>query len=457
MTSSLENNPAKAAPTRHYMVGFIPIAIAVTMAVLDGAIVNVALPSIARDLALKPEEAIWIVSIYNLAVTISLLPLASLGDSVGYKRVYWWGLLVFTLASLLCANAVNLPMFVAARFVQGLGAAGIMSVNIALVRYIFPPNRLGAGMGYTALTVGVSAAAGPSVSAAILSVAKWHWLFLVNVPAGILALVLAARFLPESKTSGLKISKTSIVLNALTFGLLIAGLNSFSTAADFRIAALMVVAALATGAVFIWRERRMALPILPVDLLRLPVFALSLATSITCFAAQNMGFVALPFVFQQKFGYSETATGLLMTPWPLVTASIAPIAGRLSDRFPPERVAAIGLLVFSAGWVCVALMGEQPSALNIVWRLALCGLGFGMMQSPNNRVIIGSAPRERSGGASGLQSLGRLLGQSFGAIFVALIFAFTSGNHASLVAWIAAGLSLLAAGASVLRKSPTSK
>ncbi|MBG1233273.1 MFS transporter [Aestuariivirga litoralis] len=439
------------------MIGFIPIAIAITMAVLDGAIVNVALPSIARDMVLKPEEAIWIVNIYNLAVTISLLPLASLGDSLGYKRVYWWGLVVFTIASLLCANAVNLNTFVIARFIQGLGAAGIMSVNIALVRHIFPANKLGVGMGYTALVVGVSAAAGPSISAAILSVAKWHWLFLINVPAGVLALVMASRYLPQTGASGVKISITSIILNALTFGLLIAGLNSFSTAGDFRIAALMTGAAVLIGGAFVLRERRMKLPILPVDLLRMPVFALSLTTSITCFAAQNMGFVALPFIFANKLGYSEAMTGLLMSPWPVVTASIAPIAGRLSDRYPPERVAAIGLLVFSCGWVSVALMSASPHPFDIVWRLALCGLGFGMMQSPNNRVIISSAPRERSGGASGLQALGRLLGQSFGAIIVALIFAFGAGNDVSFVAWTAAALSLLAAGASVMRRPPSAQ
>jgi len=305
--------------------------------------------------------------------------------------------------------------------------------------------------------VGVSAAAGPSISAAILSVAKWHWLFLINVPFGVLALIMAARLLPESPISRLKLNPLSIVLNALTFGLLIAGLNSFSTAGDFRIAVVMTAAAVIIGAFFIWRERRMALPILPVDLLKLPVFALSLATSITTFAAQNMGFVAMPFVFEYKLGYSETQTGLLMTPWPLMTAVIAPIAGRLSDRYPPERVAAIGLLVFSAAWVSVALMPERPQTYDIVWRLALCGLGFGMMQSPNNRAIIGSAPKERSGGASGLQSLGRLLGQSLGAIIVALIFASATRSDVGWVAWTAAALALVAAIASVLRKTPTAK
>lgn len=424
------------------------------MAVLDGAIVNIALPSIAQQLALQPEEAIWIVNIYNLGITISLLPLAALGDSVGYRRVYWWGLLIFTASSLLCAGAGSLWMFVAARFIQGLGAAGIMSVNIALVRFIFPKTQLGAGMGYTALIVACSTAAGPSIGSAILSVASWQWLFLVNVPSGMLALILARRFLPMTAASGAAVSKASIALNVLTFGPLIAGLNAVSTVSDHRVTATLLVLGLLSGAVYVWRERRMSLPIIPLDLLRRPVFRLSFATSIASFAAQNMGFVAMPFYLENTLGYSAKVTGLLLTPWPVVTALIAPVAGKLSDRFPPHYIASLGLFAFALGWVSVALLPETPHEADLIWRFALCGFGFGLMQSPNNRVIIGSAPPHRSGGASGLQSLGRLLGQSLGAVIVAMIFAFLPGQNNAWVAWCAAALALAASIVSLVREPP---
>ncbi len=206
-------------------MAFSTLAMALTMAVLDGNIVNVALPTMARQFTVAPESATWIVNAFQLAVTVSLLPLAALGDMYGYRRVYWWGLAVFTLASLACALAPTFALLTAARLIQGLGAAGIMSVNIALIRFIYPHSRLGQGVGNMAVVVAVASAASPSVAAAILSVASWHWLFLVNVPIGALALVMAARTLPATPRAAGRLDLISVVLNALAFGLLIAGIN----------------------------------------------------------------------------------------------------------------------------------------------------------------------------------------------------------------------------------------
>jgi DHA2 family multidrug resistance protein-like MFS transporter len=141
-----------------------------------------------------------------------------------------------------------------------------------------------------------------------------------------------------------------------------------------------------------------------------------------------------------------------MTPWPLMTALIAPISGRLSDRISPEKLGIAGLCLLAAGLAAVASMGERPDSFDIVWRLALCGFGFGLFQSPNNRIIITSAPRERSGGASGLQSTGRLLGQSMGAAVAAVIFSLVAQGQTELIAWIGAGLALVGAVSSGLRK-----
>lgn len=440
-------------PRTQRLFAFLAVAIAVTMAVLDSAIVNVALPSIGRDLGISPAQAIWVVNAYQLAVTISLLPLASLGDSVGYKKVYWCGLAVFTAASLACANAHSLLALSCARAVQGFGAAGIMSVNIALVRFIFPKAQLGVGMGYASLVVAASSAAGPSMASVILSIAHWQWLFLVNVPLGLLALVVAARALPATPASRHRFDSAGALLNALTFGLLIAGLNTLSEPGGFSHGGVMLAGASLCGVAFVLRERRRAIPMLPVDLLRLPVFALSLTTSIGSFAAQTMAYVALPFYFEHTLGRSEAVTGLLMTPWPLMTALIAPLAGRLSDRFAPERLASAGLAVMAVGLGSLPMIGDSPSSIDLGWRLGLCGLGFGLFQSPNNRVIVGSAPRERSGGASGLQSMGRLLGQSLGAAVVAIVFALVSGNQTAWIAWGAASLASVAACTSGLRRT----
>src|SRR5580658_9194158 len=207
------------------LLAFSTLAMAITMAVLDGNIVNVALPTMSRELSIAPENAIWIVNAFQLAVTVSLLPLSALGDALGYRRVYWYGLAVFTLASLACALAPTFAALTLARLVQGLGAAGIMSVNIALIRFIYPHARLGQGVGNMAVVVAVASAASPSVAAAILSVASWHWLFLINVPIGAVALIMAARTLPETPRAAGRLDLWSVILNALTFGLVIAGVN----------------------------------------------------------------------------------------------------------------------------------------------------------------------------------------------------------------------------------------
>ena len=435
------------------MLAFATLAMATAMAVLDGAIVNVALPTIAHDLAIPNAESVWIVNAFQLAVTVSLLPLSALGDSLGYRRVYWPGLALFTLASFACAIAPTLPTLALARAVQGLGAAGIMSVNIALVRFIYPSSRLGRGVGNIALVVAVCSAGSPTVAAAILSVASWRWLFLINVPIGAVALVMAARNLPATPTAKRRLDPLSVVLNALTFGLLITGINSLGDASRQSTAAAELVAAAAIGALFVRRQLRLATPLLPLDLLSRPVFALSLATSISSFAAQSLALVALPFYFEDTLRRSETATGLLMTPWPLATALMAPIAGRLADRFVPGLLGSAGLLVMAAGLALVALAGSEPGVASLVWRLAVCGLGFGFFQSPNNRLIIGSAPPERSGGASGLQSSGRLIGQSFGAALMAVAFGRSPEHATSIALWTAAGLSLAGACASGLRRA----
>jgi len=435
------------------LLAFTTLAMAISMAVLDGTIVTVALPTLARDFAVQPESAIWVVNAFQLAVTVSLLPLAALGDMLGYRRVYWWGLALFTLASLSCALAPTFAVLTFARLVQGLGAAGIMSVNIALIRFIYPHSRLGQGVGNMAVVVAMCSAGSPSVAAAILSVASWHWLFLINVPIGALALVMAARTLPATPRAPGRLDVQSVILNALTFGLVIAGVNRIGQGGGLSLPLIEIAVGAATGAALVKRQLKLEAPLLPVDLLRRPVFALSLMTSISSFGAQALAIVSLPFYFEDRLGHSATTTGLLLTPWPVATALIAPIAGRLADRFIPGVLGSIGLLVMGGGLALVALGIADSHPVSLVWRLAICGLGFGFFQSPNNRVIIGSAPRERSGGAAGLQSSGRLIGQSFGTALVAVAFGRAPAHATEIALWGAAALTLAGAVASGLRRA----
>ena len=453
MTLAAEAPPHDGLPNPQRILAFTTLGLAISMAVLDGAIVNVALPTMSRELAVTPADAIWIVNAFQLAVTVSLLPLSALGDSIGYRKVYWPGLAVFTAASLACALAPGFGTLVAARVAQGLGAAGIMSVNIAFIRFIYPRSRLGQGVGNMAVIVAACSAGSPTVAAAILAVASWRWLFLINVPIGIVALILAARTLPATPKARRTLDPLSVGLNALAFGLLVIGLDGLGEPGEFAGSIAEMAAAVLFGTLFVRRQLRQSAPLLPVDLLRLPVFALSLATSISSFASASLALVALPFFFEGTLKLSDAATGLLMTPWPVATALIAPIAGRLADRFIPGLLGSAGLLLMSAGLVLVALNIGHGDAVSYAWRLAICGLGFGFFQSPNNRLIIGSAPPHRSGGAAGLQSSGRLIGQSIGTALMAVAFGRAAHAATDIAIWTAAGLAFAGALASGLRRS----
>lgn len=435
-------------PRRYWAVAAIWLAM--TMSVLDGAIANVALPTIAGELNATAASSIWIVNAYQLAITVTLLPLAALGDRLGYRRVYMVGLAVFTLGSLACALSHSLEQLTAARVLQGLGAGGIMSINPALVRFTYPKRLLGRGIGLNALVISVAAAIGPTVAAAILARASWEWLFAVNVPIGVLAMVIGARALPVTAGSSRRFDWISAILNALTFGFLITGAESL--ARDGVAAGLWKLGVGAVAGVFlVRRELRREAPLVPFDLLRIPIFGLSIATSIVSFAAQMMAFVGLPFYFQTVLGKSAVATGLLMTPWPVAVGIAAPLAGRLADRYRAGALGGIGLSVMAVGLFALSLIRPGASDLDIAWRMALCGLGFGFFQSPNNRAMLTSAPMHRSGAAGGALATARLLGQTAGAVTTAVFF-HLSGTHAATTALATASiLAILAAIVSLSR------
>jgi DHA2 family multidrug resistance protein-like MFS transporter len=425
----------------------LTICFGLTLAVLDGAIANVALPTIARDLDASPAASIWVVNAYQLAVTISLLPLASVGDIYGYRRVYQYGLIVFTVASLGCALSDSLLTLTIARIIQGFGAAGIMSVNGALVRFIYPRRLIGSGFALNATVGSIASALGPTVASAILSVGAWPWLFAVNVPIGAVAIPIALRALPHTSSSGTRFDGPSAIWSALTFGMLITAISGLGHGESTSLSGAELCFAMVFGFVLATRQLSQRSPMLPIDLFRIRLFALSVATSVCSFLGQSMALVSLPFLFENTLGRSQVQTGLLLTPWPLAVAIIAPFSGRLSDRYPAGLLGGGGLIVLAAGLALLSLMPAHPATFDIVWRLLICGIGFGFFNTPNNRAILTAAPPQRAGAASGMQATARLLGQTMGAAMVALMFGLfpATGTRESLVvaACAAAGSALV--------------
>ncbi|MDE2229430.1 MAG: MFS transporter [Alphaproteobacteria bacterium] len=442
---------ADGLPWPQRLWSIVTIAVAVSMSMLDTTIANVALPTIAENLHASAASSVWVVNAYQLAVMLLVLPLASIGDIHGYRRVYMAGLSIFTVTSLLCAISFSLPMLAMVRALQGVGAACLFSVNAALLRATYPRAMLGRGLGINAFVIATSAAAGPTVAGGILAIASWRWLFMINVPLGLVALALAVRSLPPSRRAPQHFDYWSALLSALAFGLLITAIDGLGHGEKFLFIGGEFAAALIFGALFAWRQTLIPFPMLPVTLFARPIFTLSVITSICSFIAQALALVSMPFYFEHALGLSDVQTGLLITPWPLTIAVVAPIAGRLSDRLPVGLMGGIGLAIMAVGLAMMARLQPHPAVLDVVWRMVVCGFGFGFFQSPNNRAIIASTPRERSGSAGAIISTARLLGQTTGTACVALIFGLAVSRGANFAILLGAGFAAGAAAISFLR------
>lgn len=409
------------------------------LSVIDGTICNVALPEIAAQLNIPSSDSIWVVNAFQLVIMMLLLPFSSLGELWGYKQVYLRGIVVFTLGSLFCALSFNLPMLVISRVFQGLGAAMIMSVNTSLIKLIYPKRHLGEGVGLNATVVAIASVTGPSLSAAILAFAPWPWLFAINIPIGIVTFFMARRYLPSNpvRVIGRHFNRRDALLNAATFGLFIGCVEAYSHDVSPQLVAAGVILMIFIGFTYVRSQLGRRYPMLPFDLLKIPIFTTSVATSILSFTAQMLGMVAMPFLLVNTFGYDAVGTGLLMTSWPLVIVFVAPMAGWLISKVHPGLLGGIGLTIMSIGCFSLAFVSPDESHFGLVWRLMLCGAGFGMFQSPNNHLLLSSAPPQRAGSASGMLATARLTGQTTGAALVAMMFHLfgdTAPHNAMLLA-----------------------
>lgn len=439
---------------RQYLA-VVAVLAAIMMGVLDGTVMNVALPTLSKEFDVSSSNIIWVTNAYQLVVTMMLLGFAAIGDIFGYKRVFLCGVSIFVTASVLCAVSTSFEMLVASRVLQGIGGACTMSINTALLRLIFPPSRLGRVMATNAVIVAVTAASGPTLGGAILSVGHWSWIFLMNIPLGLAALLLGWKLLPHNPPAKevQHLDGQSVVLNAVFFGLLIYTIESMAHNGLSTLLILQGVVTVLVGVLYIRRQLQIPMPILPVDLFRIPIFSLSVGCSIACFTAQMLALVSLPFFMQHSLGLSVAQTGLMLTPWPLATTLTAPLAGRLVERLHPGILGGVGLCIFTLGLYALSSLEGGAELWNLGWRMAVCGIGIGLFQTPNNVTITTSAPIRRSGGASGMLGTARVLGQTLGTAMVAVIFHVVTapGKGEKACLYVAIAFALTAAFVSFVR------
>ena len=428
------------------------VAITTVLSVLDGTISNVALPTIAQDLRVSSSAVVWVVNAFQLATTMFIVPLTTYGDIIGFARIYRVGVVIFVIASVFCATAHDLTTLVAARSVQGMGAAAILATSQPISRFAYPVTMLGVAIGIQSLIVSTASAAGPSIGGLILGIGSWPWLFWINVPFGLVTLALSG-LLPEMPRTAHRFDWPSAVFSGVTLALFITGLDQLRAPANTVFFALEIAGSLLLGTIVVRRQRALEVPFIAIDLLQIKVIRLSLMTSFAGFIAQNAALIALPFYFH-ALGYAAAQTGFLMTPFPVGSALIAVIAGRLSDRYHAGILGAIGLGIFAISMGLLALLPAHPATIDIVWRTALGGVGFGLFVSPNLRAMVGAAPRHRSGAITGLTTTSRMTGSTTGVALTALIFSTgggVGGGAVRIVLWVSVGLALVALAVSTLR------
>lgn len=431
----------------------LAVMLGVVTVTLDISLTSTALPSIALGIGVPAPAIIWIVNVYYLAVIAALLPLAALGEIYGHRRVFIGGLVIFALGSLASGLAGTLETLMAGRAFLGIGSAAISATTPALIRSLYPPERLARGLGLYAMAVGIAFTIGPTAASGILAVVDWQWLFLQGVPVAGVALVLAMKQLPATDMSSRRFDISSATLCAVMLASLLFGIAGMA-----HLGWKPVIAAFAASAIAAFllhkRESGSAAPILAMDLFRIRLFSLSAATAICAFAVQGLMVVVLPFLLTFELGYTQTEVGLLITPWSAALAFMTLIAAPLSNHIAPGLLGAVGLAILAAGLASLATMPEPVEHMDIVGRLVLCGVGFGFFQSPNMVALMASAPRERSGSAGGILATARLLGQAIGAAAVAFCLSRWPQGGVLIAIWFGVSLAVLGALISVLRLFP---
>ena len=412
------------------------------MTTLDASIVNVALPQLSRSLHATPAGIVWVTTAYLLAIACSVPATSALGDQIGRRRLFLVGVPLFTLASIGCAASPNLTSLITCQVFLGLGTATILAVTIPTLRSMFPPNRFGAILGVNAMAVAVGTCAGPVVGGVVLAIASWPWLFLINVPIGVLALALGVFTFPRHYPTPRNFDWPGVVTCGLAVLAFLIGMHDVADVTTLWRAGLFLVACAVLVVAFLRIERGAVRPVIPFDLWN-GLFSLSVLTSFCSFLGQGVAFVALPFLFQSAYGATPLQSALLFLPWPAVIVFIAPLSGRLADRVRPGVLAFTGLAVYLAALVAIALLGQHPPTWLVLTTTGVAGLGYGIFQSPNNREMQGAAPLKYAASAAAVLNLNRNVAQSVGSAAVSVALVLTGAISGSVAEEAQAATSVL--------------
>ncbi len=427
-------------------VAIVSVLFAMAAAVLDASSVNIALQSIASALRVDPSAAAWLVIAYQGALVAGLLPLAAIGERFGYRPTFVAGTTLFSLGAAGSSLAPGFALLVAFRVVQGIGAAAIMALGVALLRQTVAEQEFGKAIAWNAMNVALLTAAGPTIGALLLGLGSWRFAFagsfLLAGMALATACALPTRRIKGRKLDGIGLSTYAVVVPTFVIA---AGVARQSALA----AALLLTAGTVGLGLLLRRDIRRITPFLPLPLFQSPRFSRSVMASVLCFTALGLTLLMLPFALYERLGLSIRGTALMMTPWPLAVLVTTPITSRLLNRVHPARLCAIGALVLACGLATLATVASSRGVPVHLIGVIFCGIGFGLFQTPNNRTMFLAAPADRAASAGGVQGTARLAGQVTGALAASIflsaatieIASSSAFGIAALVAFASAGVS----------------
>jgi EmrB/QacA subfamily drug resistance transporter len=401
------------------------VGMSILLATIDGSIVNVALPTLVRDLQTDFATVEWVILAYLLALVTLLPSIGRLGDMIGKKAIYTAGFVVFTVGSVLCGLSPDVYWLVGFRVLQAVGAAMVLALGAAILTEAFPASERGRALGMFGTFVSVGVVLGPTLGGILIESLSWHWIFFVNLPVGIVGVWVSLRFVPDFMPVGKQrfdyVGAVTLFISLLA--LLLALTLGQSVGFSHPYIVLLFMASLLFLALFIFIELRTAQPMIDLRLFQNLLFSINLVTGFITFVAIAGVFILMPFYLENVLGYNTRQVGYLLAIVPIALGIAAPISGSLSDRLGTRPMTVIGLLALLIGYLAASTLNGQTTVLGYVLRLLPIGIGMGIFQSPNNSAIMGAARRERLGVVSGLLSVTRTLGQTSGIAVLGALWA----------------------------------
>lgn len=382
------------------------------MSTLDGSIVNVALPDMSIKLNVDMAGIEWVVTSFLITVAATILIFGRLGDMIGKTRVFKYGLVVFTMGSLLCGLTSSLPLLITARIIQAIGASATMATNQGIITQVFPVNERGRALGVLGTFVALGSMAGPPIGGVIVSAISWRYIFLINVPIGIIVFVLTMKIFPkphmvygeklDTKGASLFVISTVLLFGALGQGQT-TGYNNPIILSAFAISFVTFV-------LFIMIEYKIDIPLLQLSIFKNSLFSVSILCAFISFITISASNIILPFYFQDTLKFSPAATGFFMMVSPIVLSVVAPFSGYMSDKIGSEILTLIGLTFTSLGLFFISSLTEKSSVITLMIYIVIMTLGNGMFQSPNNSLVMSTVAKDKLGIAGSVNALIRNLG-----------------------------------------------